>query len=122
MSSYRDAMRAVDEQNKQHDDRQGRDGDNWLDRERQVWRRNYEGAFHGSSAAFGVGTILIVLGALVTLWTNMWTSKNALACSALVRAISNACAQVQTFHTLGILGIVIGLVLLIVGAILRRAS
>ena len=71
---------------------------------------------NGASAAFSVGTALIILGGLGMLFT----SSSHSACSdVLVQAVDNQCGEINLVWTLGILGLVVGLVLIIVGAILR---
>jgi hypothetical protein len=73
-----------------------------------------------ASAAFSFGTILIVLGGLGLLVE----SNNHSACgSVLVQALSQSqCQQANAVWTLGVVGLVIGVALLIVGAILRSRS
>jgi hypothetical protein len=69
----------------------------------------------GASAAFGIGAALVLLGALCLLVT----SGNHSACSSVWAAGAQQCGEVNAVWTLGMLGVVIGVVLLIVGAILR---
>jgi hypothetical protein len=75
---------------------------------------------NGASAAFGFGTVLAVFGGLGMLWQ----SNNHSACSSvLVQAVSqSACQQASAVWTLGIISLVLGTVLLIIGAILRGKS
>jgi hypothetical protein len=78
---------------------------------------NYRPSGHGASAAFSFGTVFIVFGALgLVLTQNSHSACN----SVLVQAASpSACSEANAIWTLGIIGLVLGLVLIIVGAILR---
>ena len=71
----------------------------------------------GASAAFSFGTILIVFGGL--LW--LWQSGNHSACSSVLVQAANPgpCQLAGAAWDLGVLGIVVGVALIIVGAILR---
>ena len=77
-------------------------------------------ADRSASVAFSVGTIFIVFGALGMLWT----SNNHSACSSvLVQAANQSlCQDANVFWTFGVLGVVVGIALIIVGAILRGRS
>jgi len=72
---------------------------------------------NGASAAFSVGTMLIVVGALAMLFT----SSNHSACSNVLVQVTGpqSCGEINEIWTLGVIGIAVGLILLIVGAILR---
>jgi hypothetical protein len=72
---------------------------------------------NGASAAFCFGTVLAFFGGLALLWQ----SGNHSACgSVLVQAASQSqCQEDSAIWTLGVIGLAIGIVLLIVGAILR---
>lgn len=75
------------------------------------------GSSNGASAAFSFGTISSFFGALGL----VLTENNHSACnSVLVQAASpSACSEVNAIWTLGIIGLVLGIVLIIAGAILR---
>jgi hypothetical protein len=72
---------------------------------------------NSASTAFTFGTILIVFGGLGVLWQN----TNHSACgSVLVQvAAQSQCSEANDVWTLGVLGVVVGVALLIIGAILR---
>lgn len=72
---------------------------------------------NSASAAFSWGTVLAVFGGLGMLWQ----SNNHSACgSVLVQAASQStCTEANAIWTLGVIGLAVGIVLLIVGAILR---
>jgi heme/copper-type cytochrome/quinol oxidase subunit 2 len=70
---------------------------------------------HGASAAFGFGTALIFFGALGMLVE----SSDHSACSTAWAAGVQQCESINEIWTLGIIALVVGVVLIIVGAILR---
>jgi hypothetical protein len=74
----------------------------------------------GEGAAFVFGWVLVVVGGLAVLLEN----SNHSACSSVfVQAGSQGlCAEDGDIWTLGAIGIVVGVALLIVGAILRSKS
>jgi hypothetical protein len=103
MGSYRDAMRAVDEAN-----RATRDND------------PTPPGRHRAPIAFAIGTILTVVGGVAF----MWSSNAHSACgSALVQATDQtACAVSGAEWSGGILAVAAGLVLVLVGALVRRGG
>ena len=75
---------------------------------------------NGASAAFGFGTVFIVFGAIGML---VASNSHAACNSVLVQAASQSgCPEANAVWTLGIIGLVLGVVLIIVGAILRGKS
>jgi hypothetical protein len=70
-----------------------------------------------ASAAFSIGTILAFFGGLgLVVFQNGHTECN----SVLVQAFNQGtCQEISAVWTLGIIGLVVGMVLIIVGAILR---
>ena len=71
----------------------------------------------GASAAFIAGIVLAVLGGLAM----AWQSGNHSACgSVLVQVFAQSqCSDVDTIWTTGVVGLVLGVGLIITGAILR---
>jgi len=81
---------------------------------------NYRPSGNGASAAFSVGTILVVFGGLGLLVTS---SSHAACNSVLVQVTAQSqCQEVNSIWTLGIIGLAIGAVLIIAGAIMRGRS
>ena len=82
--------------------------------------KTLRGSGGGASAAFGFGTGLLVIGALALLDAQ----GNHGACgSALVQmANPQACQQAGMIWTAGMLAVIVGITLIIAGAILRAKS
>ena len=113
MSSYRDAVRDATPPETRHSHGE-------LKHDHAGGSNPHDHGGNGGSVAFSFGTICIVLGALGFLVSS---GRRSACSSVLVQAVNQGtCSTVSTIWTLSALGLVVGIALLIVGAILRGKS